>query len=218
MVMNCVIRTPVVLVNLEKELSSSNHFSTGGPVIPNPSAISFFLFCRFRLSFNHWAHFITSTLSAKIFHSIVISTHLVSAKLMNMRPEGIYKIRITILWTRRSPHHTEQHFAADGPTLVKDSSNMLLMDAFYLFGRGIWRNFKPFNLALHRGFMNQLFQILTNGGIVLGIFVILLLNNKGVRKTRANTFLSVLLGALTFSTFHLRFAGDVIHHFSVKEG
>jgi AraC-like DNA-binding protein len=64
--------------------------------------------------------------------------------------------------------------------------------------------------------MNQLFQILTNGGIVLGVFVILLLNNKGVRKTRANTFLSVLLGALTFSTFHLRFAGDVIHHFSVK--
>jgi len=56
--------------------------------------------------------------------------------------------------------------------------------------------------------MNQLFQILVNGGIVLGVFVILLLNNKGVRKTRANTFLSVLLGALTFSTFHLRYAGD----------
>jgi AraC-like DNA-binding protein len=64
--------------------------------------------------------------------------------------------------------------------------------------------------------MNQLFQILINGGIVLGVFVILLLNNKGVRKTRANTFLSVLLGALTFSTFHLRYAGDVINHFSVK--
>ena len=64
--------------------------------------------------------------------------------------------------------------------------------------------------------MNQLFQILVNGGIVLGVFVILLLNNKGVRKTRANTFLSVLLGALTFSTFHLRYAGDVVHHFSIK--
>ncbi len=64
--------------------------------------------------------------------------------------------------------------------------------------------------------MSQLFQIFTNGGIVLGVFVILLLNNKGVRKTRANTFLSVLLGALTFSTFHLRYAGDVINHFSFK--
>lgn len=64
--------------------------------------------------------------------------------------------------------------------------------------------------------MSQLFQILINGGIVLGVFVILLLNNKGVRKTRANTFLSVLLGALTFSTFHLRYAGDVISHFSFK--
>jgi AraC-like DNA-binding protein len=64
--------------------------------------------------------------------------------------------------------------------------------------------------------MSQLFQILINGGIVLGVFVILLLNNKGVRKTRANTFLSVLLGALTFSTFHLRYAGDVINHFSLR--
>ncbi|HEX7016259.1 MAG TPA: helix-turn-helix domain-containing protein [Cyclobacteriaceae bacterium] len=64
--------------------------------------------------------------------------------------------------------------------------------------------------------MCQLFHILTNGGIVLGIFVILLLNTKGVRKTRANVFLSVLLGALAFSTFHLRYAGDVINHFSVK--
>lgn len=64
--------------------------------------------------------------------------------------------------------------------------------------------------------MSQLFQILINGGIVLGVFVILLLNTKGVRKTRANTFLSILLGALTFSTFHLRYAGDVINHFSLK--
>jgi AraC-like DNA-binding protein len=64
--------------------------------------------------------------------------------------------------------------------------------------------------------MNQLFQIFINGGIVLGVFVILLLNNKGVRKSRANTFLSALLGALTFSAFHLRYAGDVIRHFSFK--
>ncbi len=64
--------------------------------------------------------------------------------------------------------------------------------------------------------MDQLFQILINGGIVLGVFVILLLNNRGVRKTRANLFLSVLLGAITFSTFHLRYAAHVIDHFSVK--
>lgn len=67
-----------------------------------------------------------------------------------------------------------------------------------------------------RLFMNQLFQILVNGGIVLGVFVILLLNNKTVRKTRANTFLSILLGALTFSTFHLRYAGDVIDHLPLR--
>jgi AraC-like DNA-binding protein len=65
-------------------------------------------------------------------------------------------------------------------------------------------------------FTDRLFHILVNGGIVLGIFVILLLNSKGVRKTRANTFLSILLAALTFSIFHLRYAGDVIDHFSVK--
>lgn len=64
--------------------------------------------------------------------------------------------------------------------------------------------------------MSQLFQILINGGIVLGVFVIVLLNTKGVRKTRANMFLSILLGAMTFSTFHLRYAGDVIHHFSLE--
>ena len=57
---------------------------------------------------------------------------------------------------------------------------------------------------------------MVNGGIVLGVFVILLLNNKGVRKTRANTFLSILLAALTFSIFHVRYAGDVISHFSMS--
>src|SRR3954470_12935457 len=65
-------------------------------------------------------------------------------------------------------------------------------------------------------FTDRLFQILVNGGIILGLFVILLLNNKGVRKTRANTFLSILLASLTFSIFHLRYAGDVVTHFSFK--
>jgi len=64
--------------------------------------------------------------------------------------------------------------------------------------------------------LDQLYLILINGGIVLGIFVIILINSKSGRKTRANIFLSILLAALTFSVFHLRYAGDVITHFSVK--
>src|SRR5688572_4501347 len=64
--------------------------------------------------------------------------------------------------------------------------------------------------------MNELCQVLINGGVVLGVFVILLLNNKGVGKTRADTFLEVLLGALPFSTVRLRYAGHVINHFSLK--
>lgn len=65
-------------------------------------------------------------------------------------------------------------------------------------------------------FLDQLFLVLINGGIVLGVFVIILINSKGARKTRANTFLSILLAALTFSVFHVRYAGDVITHFSFK--
>jgi hypothetical protein len=38
-----------------------------------------------------------------------------------------------------------------------------------------------------------------NGGIVPGVFDILLINNKGVRKTTINTFLSILLASLTLS-------------------
>jgi AraC-like DNA-binding protein len=64
--------------------------------------------------------------------------------------------------------------------------------------------------------LDQLFLILINGGIVLGIFVIILISSRGGRKTRANMFLSILLAALTFSVFHLRYAGDFITHFSVK--
>jgi AraC-like DNA-binding protein len=64
--------------------------------------------------------------------------------------------------------------------------------------------------------LNQLFLVLINGGIILGLFVIILINSKSGRKTRANIFLSILLAALTFSVFHLRYAGDLITHFSVK--
>jgi AraC-like DNA-binding protein len=65
-------------------------------------------------------------------------------------------------------------------------------------------------------FFTRLFQILTNGGIVLGVFVILLLNNKGVKKSRANVFLSVLLAAFTFSMLHILYSGDVILHFHIQ--
>src|SRR6478736_3023655 len=63
---------------------------------------------------------------------------------------------------------------------------------------------------------DQIFLILVNGGIVLGIFVVLLINNKSTRKSRANIFLSVLLLAFTFSMFHIRYAGNVMNHFSVR--
>jgi len=64
--------------------------------------------------------------------------------------------------------------------------------------------------------LDQLFLILINGGIVLGIFVVLLINNKGARKSRANLFLSVLLMAFTFSIFHIRYAGNLMSHFSYR--
>jgi AraC-like DNA-binding protein len=65
-------------------------------------------------------------------------------------------------------------------------------------------------------FLDQLFQILIYGGIILGIFVVLLINNKSVRKSRANVFLSVLLMAFSFSMLHIRYAGSVLNHFSAK--
>ncbi|MEO5977045.1 MAG: helix-turn-helix domain-containing protein [Chryseolinea sp.] len=64
--------------------------------------------------------------------------------------------------------------------------------------------------------LDQFFKIIINGGIVLGIFVVLLLNSKDVRKSRANIFLSILLIAFTFSIFHTRYAGDVLSHFAVR--
>lgn len=64
-------------------------------------------------------------------------------------------------------------------------------------------------------FLDQLAIIIISGGIIQGLFVTLLLNNRRVKKSRANVFLSVLLMALSFSTFHIMFAGKVINHFSV---
>ena len=67
-----------------------------------------------------------------------------------------------------------------------------------------------------REFFKQLFLILTFAGIAQGVFVVLLLNNKSVRKSRANLFLSILLIVLSFSIAHILFAGEVINHLSVQ--
>ena len=65
-------------------------------------------------------------------------------------------------------------------------------------------------------FFNLLFQVLIYGGIIQSVFIVLLLNNKGVRKGRANIFLSVLLLALAFSISHILFAGAVLNHLSAR--
>jgi AraC-like DNA-binding protein len=59
---------------------------------------------------------------------------------------------------------------------------------------------------------NPFFEILIYGGIAQGLFVVLLLNHKTVRKSRANLFLSILILSLTFSIAHLRYAGRLLHH------
>ncbi|SHH96911.1 AraC-type DNA-binding protein [Chryseolinea serpens] len=65
-------------------------------------------------------------------------------------------------------------------------------------------------------FFSLLFQVLIYGGIIQSVFIVLLLNNKGVRKGRANIFLSVLLLALAFSISHILFAGVVLDHLSAR--
>jgi AraC-like DNA-binding protein len=67
-----------------------------------------------------------------------------------------------------------------------------------------------------KSLFGQLFLMLCYGGIIQGIFIILLLNNRGVRKGRANLFLTILLIALTFSIAHILFAGRLINHMSVE--
>ena len=64
--------------------------------------------------------------------------------------------------------------------------------------------------------LGQLFLIVTYAGIGLGVFVVLILNNKSARKSRANLFLSVLLISLTFSVAHILFAGAVLNHLSAR--
>jgi AraC-like DNA-binding protein len=64
--------------------------------------------------------------------------------------------------------------------------------------------------------LEKIWVVLTFAGIAQGFFVALLLNNKSVRKSRANIFLSILLIALSFSVAHIIFAGLVFGHLSVK--
>jgi AraC-like DNA-binding protein len=65
-------------------------------------------------------------------------------------------------------------------------------------------------------FLHQFSNLLTYAGIAQAVFVTLLLNNRSVRKSRANVFLSVLLLAMGFSVLHSLYAGRAIVHFSIK--
>jgi AraC-like DNA-binding protein len=65
-------------------------------------------------------------------------------------------------------------------------------------------------------FLEQFFMIITFAGIAQGFFVVLILNNRSVRRSRANLFLSVLLIALSFSITHIFYAGAIINHLSAE--
>jgi len=63
--------------------------------------------------------------------------------------------------------------------------------------------------------LHSLLPVFLYGGIVQGIFTVLLLNT-GAKKGRANFFLSILILALSFNIAHLLFAGAVIDHMSAR--
>ncbi|NOS91919.1 MAG: AraC family transcriptional regulator [Cyclobacteriaceae bacterium] len=65
-------------------------------------------------------------------------------------------------------------------------------------------------------FIQQLIVVITYAGIVLGVFVVFVINNQSVRKSRATRFLSILLLSLSFSISHILFAGLVLNHFSAQ--
>lgn len=65
-------------------------------------------------------------------------------------------------------------------------------------------------------FLHQIFIVLTYGGIAQGIFVVLLLNHKSVKRSRANLFLSILIIALTFSITHILYAGRLLNHLAAS--
>lgn len=57
---------------------------------------------------------------------------------------------------------------------------------------------------------------MTHAGIAQAFFIVLLLNNKDVRRSRANVFLSILLVSLAFTVAHILYAGSVITHLAVE--
>lgn len=63
--------------------------------------------------------------------------------------------------------------------------------------------------------ISNLLGIITVSGVPLGIFVALVINSGGLKKTRANLFLTLLILGLSFSLLHSFTAGPVLSHFSV---
>ncbi len=57
--------------------------------------------------------------------------------------------------------------------------------------------------------------IIIVSGVPLGVFVALILNSGGLKKTRANLFLTLLILGLAFSLLHSLTARSVLSHFSV---
>ncbi len=64
--------------------------------------------------------------------------------------------------------------------------------------------------------LNQVWTITVCGGIILGLFVSLLLNNKRAKRSRANLYLSILLLSFVFSLTHMLFAGRIMNRLSVN--
>lgn len=62
----------------------------------------------------------------------------------------------------------------------------------------------------------QFFLILSYAGIVQGPFVVLLLNKKEGKKSRANLFLSILMIAFSFSISHIFFAESIVSHLPLQ--
>jgi AraC-like DNA-binding protein len=79
-----------------------------------------------------------------------------------------------------------------------------------------YANFTLLTFKSLKVFVEQLSLILTYAGIAQGLFVVLLLNNKTVRRSRANVFLSILLISFSFSIAHILFAGAVMNHLSAE--
>jgi AraC-like DNA-binding protein len=79
-----------------------------------------------------------------------------------------------------------------------------------------WNSFFVHKPVFLKVFVEQISLVLMYAGIVQGFFVALLLNSRGIRRSRANIFLSVLLVSLSFSIAHILYAGKVINHFTVQ--